>query len=42
MIYCNENPKEYKEFLANATPVQRKKKVYDFHQNQAMFDKYIG
>jgi hypothetical protein len=42
MIYFNEHPKEYKEFLANTTPIQLKKKVYDFHQKKAMSDKYIG
>lgn len=42
LVYCNQNPKEYKEFLAASTPVQKQAKTYDFWANRAIYDKYIG
>lgn len=41
-MYCNENPKEYADFLASSTPEQRKSRTYDFFKYNAKFDKYVG
>ena len=38
LIYCENNPQEYIEFLKASTPQQRLPRVYDFHKHASRFD----